>query len=286
MKRCSIVLLLLGMTFLTACGWLSNEEAGGDNEPIARVFNKFLYKSELEKMISEEYSSEDSSNLSNYYVYEWVHRNLLLKKAELELPNSKEDIDQKIEDYRASLLLFLYEQKLLEQNQDTLVTDQDILTYYNEHQDNFVLRENILKAQFVILQKESPQLEDVRAWLKDGSESSIKELQAYCFQYAINFSLAPTWNTMEIFSQEIPIPEEEVEEFLTNSSLYETKDAVNIYLVKIADYGLQGKIAPLDYKKEEIRKIQLNKKRLNHIKQMKQKIYEEALDKNQYEVFN
>lgn len=280
------VLFLLSFLFFSACSFLGGGSEAGGNEPVARVFNKFLYKSDLEKMIGEQYKTEDSSNLSNYYVYEWVHRNLLVKKAELELPNSKEDIEQKIEDYRASLLLFLYEQKLLEQNQDTLVTEKDVADYYSEHQENFVLREHILKAQFVILKKGSPQLKDVRRWLKDGSESAIKELQSYCFQYAINFSLTPIWNTMEIFSQEIPIPEEEVKEVLMETSIYETSDAVNIYLVKIADYGLQGKLAPLDYKREEIRKIQVNKKRLQHIKQMKEEIYKEALNKNQYEVFN
>lgn len=282
----SWVFVLGGLVFLSACSMFGDKESRDGNEPIARVFNKFLYQEDLEEMLGDNYSLEDSVNLSDYYVYDWVHRNLLIKKAELELPNSKEEIEKKIEDYRASLLLFLYEQHLLKQNVDTLVSTTDIASYYQEHQESFKLRDDILKAQFVILKKESPQLDSVRYWMKDGSEASMKALQTYCFQYAMNFSLTPVWNTFEEFTQEIPIPEEEVNEFLTSSSLYETKDAVNIYFVKVMEYGLQDNLAPLDYKRDEISKVMINKRRIEHIKKMKQEIYQEALNKNQYEVFS
>jgi len=280
-----LLFVFTSLAFLAACNFLgSGNEEGG--EPVARVFNKFLYQSDLDKMLGDNYSSEDSANLSNYYIYDWVHRNLLVKKAELELPDSKEEIEKKIEDYRASLLLFLYEQNLLEKNTDTLVREADIKEYYEAHKEGFLLREYILKAQFVILKRESPQLDSVRYWLKDGSEESMKALQTYCFQYAINFSLTPTWNTFDEFSQEIPISEEGIGDFLTSSSLFETKDAVNVYFVKIEDYGLQGKLAPLNYKKEEISKMLVNKRRIEHIKTMKDEIYKDALSKNQYEVFD
>ncbi|MGB1242649.1 MAG: hypothetical protein ACPG49_09010 [Chitinophagales bacterium] len=274
------------LVFLSACSFFGSGDANSENEPVARVFNKFLYQEDLKKLLGDNYSLEDSANLSDYYVHDWVHRNLLLKKAEMELPDSQEEIDQKIEDYRTSLLLFLYEQNLLKKNTDTVISTTDISEYYQEHQESFKLREYILKAQFVILKKESPQLDSVRYWLKDGSESAIKSLQTYCFQYAINFSLTPTWQTLEEFSQEIPIPEDEIGAFLTNSSLYETKDGVNIYFVKISDYGLEGKLAPLDYKRAEISKVLVNKRRLGHIKTMKKEIYKDALNKNQYEIFN
>ncbi len=282
----SMLLMFCCFCLLSACNLFGGKDTGEGNEPIARVFNNFLYQEDLEKMLGDNYSAEDSANLSDYYVYDWVHRNLLLKKAELELPNSKEEIEQKIEDYRASLLLFLYEQRLLEENTDTLVRTTDINEYYQEHKESFILRENILKAQFVILKKESPQLDSVRYWMKDGSESSMKALQTYCFQYAMNFSLTPVWSTFEEFSQEIPIPEEEINTFLTSSSLYETKDGVNIYFVNISEYGLQGNLAPMDYKRGEISKVLINKRRIEHIKKRKKEIYKEALDKNQYEVFN
>ncbi|MGB1241899.1 MAG: hypothetical protein ACPG49_05220 [Chitinophagales bacterium] len=281
-----LIVVCVPLMFLLACNPFGSADAEGENEPVARVFNKFLYQSDLDKMLGNNYSSEDSANLSSYYIYDWVHRNLLVKKAELELPDSKEEIEKKIEDYRASLLLFLYEQNLLERNTDTLVKDVDIREYYEAHKEGFLLREYILKAQFVILKRESPQLDSVRYWLKNGSEKSMKALQTYCFQYAINFSLTPIWNTFDEFSQEIPIPEEEVGSFLRNSSLFETKDAVNVYFVKIAGYGLQGKLAPLDYKRAEISKMLVNKRRIEHIKTMKDDIYKDALNKNQYEVFD
>ncbi|MEZ4883480.1 MAG: peptidylprolyl isomerase [Chitinophagales bacterium] len=282
----SIVFLFCCMAFLSACSLFGSSDASNENEPIARVFNQFLYRSDLEKMLGDNYTSEDSVNLSNYYMYDWIHHNLLLKKAELELPNSKDEIEQKIADYRASLLLFLYEQNLLQKNMDTVITESDISNYYQEHQESFLLRDPILKVQFVILKKESPQLDSVRYWLKSGSEMAMKSLQTYCFQYAINFSLSPTWHTLEQFSQEIPISEEEVDELLSDASLFETRDAVNIYFVKIEDYGLQGKLAPLDYKKGEITKMMVNKRRIEHIKEMKDEIYKDALEKNQYEVFD
>ena len=48
---------------------------------------------------------------------------LLLNKAELNLTDEEKNVEQQIENYRSSLLIYAYEQSYIRQHLDTVVTD-------------------------------------------------------------------------------------------------------------------------------------------------------------------
>ena len=76
---------------------------------------------------------------SKDFIEKWVRNQLLLNKAEINLTDEEKNVEQQIENYRSSLLIYAYEQSYLRQNLDTVVTDKEIEDYYKENQSNFIL---------------------------------------------------------------------------------------------------------------------------------------------------
>ena len=186
------------------------------------------------------------------------------------------------------LLIFLYEQRLIENSLDSIVSDEEVRQYYESQKESFELTENVLKARFVILKNESPHLDSVQIWFRSQVPAYRKRLEEYGFQYAIGFSLEPKWYSYDEFTNEIPLEaqtESEITVFLKNTQYYETRDGVNTYLVQILDHGTKGNPAPIDYKRHDIAKIVVNKRKLEYIKRYKDKLYEEALDNSQFETY-
>ena len=58
------------------------------------------------------------------YVNNWAIQHLLLKKAESELSKSDRDVQQELEDYKNSLLVYRFEKYFIEQRLDTLITEE------------------------------------------------------------------------------------------------------------------------------------------------------------------
>ena len=276
-----ICFFLVSMT--VSCSYFGTSTSEG--EPVARVYNKYLYRSDLSGLLNNKVTAADSADIINHHIESWIRRNLLLNEANKEQLANQEDINRKIEDYRESLMLFSFEQNLLKRNLDSLVTQESIRAYYENNKNNFKLRENVLKAQFVVVKNETPQKENLKAWLKDDSEAGQKQLQEYCLKYAINYALSPSWYVFNSFISEIPIETDNVSDFLQSHTIYQTKDAVNTYVIKILDYGLKGKTAPMDFETENITKVLLNKRQMEYSKEIKEKIYQNALNNSDFEVF-
>ena len=65
-------------------------------QPLARVNEIFLYPSDIAGMGSGN-TRQDSIKIVNGYILDWVQRNLIIDKAEKNLPKELLDIDKKVD---------------------------------------------------------------------------------------------------------------------------------------------------------------------------------------------
>lgn len=269
----------------SSCQYFNSGGEDKTGQKIARVGGEYLYDTDLAVLINEDLSAEDSVDLVNYHIKDWIKRRLLLQKATYYLPDDLATIEQQVQDYRETLTIFLYEQELLNQNLDTLVSDEEITDYYHQHKASFELRENIVKAMYIVLDAQSTNLAHIQALFKEQDRIVSEELQEYCFQHSNNFNLIADWYEWNQFVREIPITRESATTFLPKHSFYQTADSSQIYLVKVVDYAFKGNLSPLDYKKHDIAKVIVNKRKLAYIKSIKNAIYQDALNNSEFEIF-
>lgn len=272
------LLLLL----LSGCGYFSGRNAG--NEPVARAQNAYLYRSQLEGLVSLGSSPQDSIQIVNGYIENWVRRQTILQQADKELVNNMPDLEQQLQDYKESLLLHTFEQQLLQQYADTLINPVEIETYYQQNKSNFVLNNNMLKVAFVLLNKDAAQKDSVKLLLKKGDEAAFQTLDQLCKRHNFSAVLPPQWWTWDNLRKQIPLEESDFTAIAQNK-FYQSTDAVNAYYLVADEVSRTGEPAPLEYCTPEIKKIIAHKRSLQYLQEAKNRYYQDALNKGNIEIY-
>ena len=192
----NIVAISLFALMLVGCDLLvssdSTREINSSNI-VASVGENTLLKSDMNLASNKSQSTEDSTRLANEYVENWIRKELFLREANSSVSIDLSEIEKKVSDYRYTLLSFEYQRLYIQQNLDTTISKEEILNYYEQNQENFALRQNIIKGKFIKLSKEAPKKNDVRRWIKSLKSESKEALNDYAFQYANNYVLDTTW---------------------------------------------------------------------------------------------
>lgn len=267
---------------LLSCSSPTPEDGG---KPIARVNEAYLYLSDIAHLVPPGTSKEDSLEKVKFYIENWIRETLILQKAEKNLGDQEKNVKKQLDAYRRSLITYAYEKALVSQKLDTNVSSEDIEKYYNEHQKDFELKDNIIRVTYVKVKKNAPKLDKVKQWYKSENEKDIGQLKGYCIQFAENYFIDNnTWLLFDDLLKEIPIKMYDKELFLQNNRFIETADSLSLYFVNIKGFKIKNSLSPLSFEKENIRSIILNKRKLELISKMKEDVYNEALKNQEFEI--
>tara|TARA_B100001540_G_scaffold136943_1_gene121716 strand:- start:8294 stop:9121 length:828 start_codon:yes stop_codon:yes gene_type:complete len=247
---------------------------------IASVDDSELFLSDVLREMPS--NIEDSAYFVQYYMDKWIREKLMLYHAELNLSIDMKDYEKQIDEYRSSLLIYAYQQQLLNQNFDTMISNQSIVDYYNQYQDEFRLNSSVFKGRYIVVNKSAPRLSSLSVWYKSNKDEDILELEDYCKQFAQEYYLADSnWQYFSLINNDLPDQIGDDVTFLRNNkSLYlEGKDFR--YYIYIKDYKIKGNISPLGLEKEKIRNVLLNKNKINYLSKLEDELYQNglALDK-------
>ncbi len=277
----TIIICLLAVT-LFSC----HSKKNGDENPLARVGDVYLYPSDLQTLYAPGMSAKDSINIRKKYIEKWVKKQLLLQKAELNLTADQKDVSQELDDYRASLLIYKYEDMLLHQQMDTVVKDNEIQDYFEQHSANFVLNQPAFRGLYIKLQKSSPYQEKVKNWYRSDKEADMKDLENYCIQYARKYDyFNDEWIYFEPISKQLPTKPADMDAFLRNNRYVEEQDSTYNYYLNIKEYKLAGSVAPINLVQDDIRRIILNKRKMKLLEDLENDIYNNAYNKDKFDIY-
>jgi hypothetical protein len=286
-KRTGVILLMTLVCFLMAA--CSNEQATESPEQgkiIATVYAYNLYESDLAAAVPAGLSSEDSTRRAENFINSWVREMLLLSKAESNLPANDPEMEKKLSAYKNSLIIYAYETELVHQKLDTVVSDDEIETYYDEHSSDFQLRDNIVKVVYVKVDNKAPNLPKLKGWVKSDKPADREELDKYCRQYATNYYLDDnSWLLLDDLLKEVPIQSYNWELFLQTNKFVEVSDSTSTYFLSIKGYMTRNSQSPLSFEKENIRNIILNKRKLELIDKMHDDLYNEAVESDRIKIY-
>ncbi len=256
-----------------------------DEEILARTYRTYLYKSELVDVVPEGTSVKDSILLVKNYINKWIQQQLILRKAESNLSDEQKDFRVQLKNYRNSLITYQYETQLIQQNLNKTVTDNEIEDYYELNKQNFELKENIVKAYFVVLSIDSVSNNPVKSLLLSDDPDGHNELEEYCKHSAKKYFMEDQWLLFNKLLTHTPIEVYNQQAFLEETPYIEMQDSLYKYFIKINDYKIKESVSPLSFKTEVIKNIIINKRKLELIKNMQQEVFENALKNNDFEKF-
>jgi len=210
LKQVAVLLLLAG--FAGACENIENNEG---TTPVVRVGEEVLTTNDLKKVLPDDVNDEDSAALADDYVNRWVRNKLFLRQAESNLTEEEKDVSQLLDEYRTSLLVNIYQQKMLEQKYSPLLSNEEIEEYYNEMQDNFTLQENIIRGLILKLPLDAPNISEVRRWCRSADSEDLVQLDRYSAQHArLYHAFLDKWTPFQRINASLPDPVRNEERFL------------------------------------------------------------------------
>lgn len=270
------------MLLLAAC----HRGPGKDNGNIlARVHDKYLYESELMGVIPANTAVRDSILMAQNFMNNWIQQELLLHKAEKNLSPQQKDFSRQLADYRKSLIIYAFERALISQQLDTLVKPQEIHTYFNQHLDDFQLKENIVKASFVVLDIDSPYVKQFKPLLMDTATVRT-ELEELCKAKARDYFLEhDIWVRFNDLIRQVPITTYNQEAYLRHNRYIEVQDSLYRYLVHFNDFKIKESTSPISMESERIRGIIINQRKRKLIETMQKELLQKAVEENNYEIY-
>lgn len=281
MKYLSIY-IVLGF-LLSSC---QSKFDGSDDLPIARVYDKYLTTSRLLEIMPPGLSPVDSLTWVKDYVDKWIRKELIVHKAEQNLSDEEQNLGKQLEDYRTSLLIFKYEQNLIQQKLDTVISNSEIEEYYNANGSNFILNNDIVKTLYIKISKNTPDIWKVRRWYRSERDQDIKDLDAFCYQHAEEYNFFnEDWVQFDEIRQKMPRLYSNNANLLRNRKSIETSDSNYYYFVRLYDYKLAGDVSPLENIEGNIKNIILNKRKIKFTKRLESEIYNDALNRDNFNIY-
>ncbi|WP_298420499.1 peptidyl-prolyl cis-trans isomerase [uncultured Kordia sp.] len=259
-----------------------------DGEPIARVGENYLYKSDIAPLLSENTSQEDSTIIVTNYINRWATQQLFIQKAKINLSQEKQTaFDELVEEYRKDLYIEAYKEAVVKKTIDTTVTGFDEAAYYDSNKENFKLNEELLKLRYISISKDNSNIEEITERFErfDTEDKIILDSLAIQFNnYSLNDSI---WvKATQVFNKIPVITTENKAKYLKKSQFSKIEDSIGLYLVRIEDMIGRNDIAPLAYVRPTVQQIILNKRKLEFIRKLEKDITKDAVKRKQFEIYN
>lgn len=283
-------LILMGLCMLSGCDFFKfkTEEEQVDDAVLASVDDSRLRLSDLDFITKDTSSDEDSTSLADRYLQSWVRKQLMIKEAGKNMAFDEAELNRKLLDYKYALMVYEFEKLYVNNNLNTQVNDEEVRAYYESNKVNFTLKKIIVRTNFLKIEKSLPQRSQINRLLNSKKEADKKELRELALRYATNYYFEdPVWIAFDDIILNTPLVENSNHvELLRANSLIQVDDEQYAYYFKILEYKLQDQVPPLEFVKDEISKIILNKRRVALAENLHKEVYQRALEKNDFKIYD
>ena len=264
-------------------GSCSNFSNNNSNNLVARAGENFLYENDLPEYISK----DDSLIKISSFIEAWAKENVLFDLSMINLSQSKKaEIDELVDNYRVDLYINSYKDLIVNSRIDSIVTTEQIDSFYSLNINSFKLNENLVKYRYIKVPNDNININRIRRYIVRVNEQDRFFLDSLNFQFAdlkLNDSI---WFTeRDVISSIDFINQNNKSKYFIKNRLFtiEESNYVNFFIVD--DILRSGNIPPLSYLYERIKSTIINQRKLNLLKNINKEILNDALKSRKYEVY-
>jgi hypothetical protein len=286
MRRIVHITAILGIVLpiLSSCKTISDFLDKG--EIVAKVGDAKLMMEELQKVIPNGISSEDSITFARQYINSWALDQVFLDVAESQLSAAEKDVSKELETYRKSLLKYRYEQLYVNERLDTAVSEENVEAYYAANANKFELPRPIVKARYLRMSADSPVLPKIRKKMSSDQVQDLVEADSLAYSSALRFT---TWGNRWIDAASLA--REFETDYVTVMSMVrggwvEMTDSTGVTsLAFVSEIVREGETAPLEYCTPQIKDMIISARKQNLITGLEQDLLKDAREKGQFVIY-
>ena len=282
--RFSILVLFAGL--VVSWDLLGSKVPAG--VPVARVGNAYLYKEDIEKLITAELSPEDSTTLVNGYINRWATKRLLVDNAQRNITLDEQDrLNNLVEQYKLDLFSQAYKDALVARSLDSSITDAEASQFYTENKENFKLNESLLKLRYIEMGENDYNEDEIKKRFTRFNAKDKRFLDSISVQFRAQYLNDSTWISLDkVIAKIPPVNVENSDQLLNKTEFLQLRDSLGLYLIAVNDRLDRNDDAPLEYVLPTVKQILLNRRKLDLIKQLEKDITKDAIKNKQFELYN
>jgi len=281
-----IKVFLIGLlVMVNSCDFIKKSDG---NNPIARVNENYLYEDDINDLVSEDTSKQDSILLIQNFINRWATQQLFVDGAKLNLSEEKQAaFDKLVVQYKNDLYSKAYIEALVKRSIDIAVSIDEAEAYYTNNKEVFKLNEELIKFRYIHIDENIINYANIRKQFRRYNKIDKKILDSISIQfksYSFNDSI---WIKLTQVIKKIPaVNSENKNQLLKKSNFVQLKDSLGVYLMQINDVLVRNDTAPLEYVKPTIDQIVINKRKLELIKELEKDITKDAIKNKQFEIYD
>jgi len=270
--------------FISSCEYLELQKKEDISSEIVAIVNtEKLFKKDLKEILPSGITGDDSLVLVRGYINDWAIKQLLLKKAETN--NSKEDVDKidnLVRDYKESLIINNYKERLIKQQLDTVINDVEIDAYYRENKENFRLNEELLKIKYLHFDNNIINKKEIITLFKSSNIDDLENLEKQQLSFKFHQFNDSVWTRLDKVMLKLPFSKDNL---LKKIEFVKKQDSLGLYLAAINDVLVRNDIAPLSYIKPAIKQMILHKRKIQLIRDIEKILVQDATKNNNFKVY-
>ncbi len=281
LKNSAFIVLLA----LLSCHYFPQEQKQTDTI-LASVYQKQLKLSDMAGLFPANSTKEDSAEIISKYCTRWTQEQVFLNEAEKHLPVNL-SIEDLLKRYRESLISLNFQQQLIQENLDSLVSEEELREYYEKNKDQYQLETAIIRCYVIKIPLVTRDRDEknIRSWWSDPTEANLKKLARYVEKYNGIYHLEDSiWHN--VFEIEAIFPKNKISarNWASGEELSFNDDKF-MYLFKVFELVSKQEAAPMSYVSPKARIVILNKRKNKLIEDFKTKLYENEMRKNNVKIF-
>ncbi|MBE6232596.1 MAG: hypothetical protein E7117_09605 [Bacteroidales bacterium] len=259
----------------------------GEDEAVAQVGSRKLYRSEIDKVVPKGMSPQDSALLAGQYIMAWASDQVFLDIAQEQLSKSEKDVSKELEEYRRSLLKYRYEQLYVNERLDTTVSEESVRQYYADHPDKFVLARPVLKARYLKIASDSPVLSQIRKRMASSDAKILYEADSLAYSSALKYTTwDERWIDVIVLAREFHMDHASLLKGMDRNGWIETKDTLgHTNLAYVSEIAQAGTPTPLEYCGASIRDMIISTRKQALINSLERDLLDDARDNGKFVIF-
>tara|TARA_B110000977_G_scaffold50423_1_gene68516 strand:+ start:4651 stop:5508 length:858 start_codon:yes stop_codon:yes gene_type:complete len=249
---------------------------------LARFKDVYLNKSEIINEVPITLNQEDSAIFADNYIHKWLVNQMIMDKSEEMIPMEVQKVEKKINKYKMSLISYEFEQFYINKRLDTSISKFQISNYYDNHLDDFVLNDYVVKCMYLKVPKKSKFIKEIKKNYSLTNEEMIDEIMKIGQNEEVSLYYNPEeWVFFDDLMKQIPILEKYSKiEFIKKKKKVILEFNNYIYFVNVFDYIIKNGTSPLSFEENKIKSIILNQRAKSLRKKLRQDLYNDGIKNN------
>lgn len=200
------------------------------------------------------------------FVNQWTEQEALRLELAAKDEQKAKLVALRAQAFSGDLSKYYLEEMAISQKIDTNISEKELLSYYNEHKDEFALQDYLVQALYIKVPKGVKVEKDLREHYVLKNDKDLSKVNSYAKLYAENFYFDDEqWIYFNDLTKDIPLQDFNKDNIVLNRTKTYFSDDEFTYFLNIIDYKLKDSAPPFEFLKQQIREIILSA-RINNLR--------------------